>query len=177
MKLIYCRECHDVVKILKTKWRKCSCGKSGAQYNDDFMSATVGGACDVIGIPNPFFDEVFKHLSDPWGKEWYRNKHGYNTTDCWYGEYPDDRQVIRIASEKGPRINIVEVIKKDENDMVLIIEDDREYKCSSLENPAMIVLTDCWNFYKQCIDQNVQKPYLDTDSKNKKNTRNGKAKS
>lgn len=165
MKLIYCRECHDVVKILKQKWRKCSCGKSGAQYNDDYITATVGGTCDVIGIPNPFFDEVFKYLSDPHGKEWYRNKHGYNTTDCWYGEYPDDRQVFRIKSPNGKKLNITHILKENENDLLLIIEDKRDYKCSVLDNPTKVLVQDCWDFYEQCISEEKPQPYLDTDAK------------
>jgi hypothetical protein len=42
-KLIRCKKCEDIVRLVHTKWRKCECGKSGGQYNDDMISATVGG--------------------------------------------------------------------------------------------------------------------------------------
>ncbi len=111
MKLIFCRECQDVVR-LTTKWRKCDCEKSGGAYiiyKDVVLPiATVGGTCWTIGIPNPFFDEVFQYLTER-GKEWYRKKHGYSGTDAWYGEWSNtggDKQVFRVESPDGPPIKV-----------------------------------------------------------------------
>lgn len=164
MKLIYCRTCRDVVKLIDTKWRICSCGMSGGQYNEDQITATIGGHCDIIGIPNPFFDDVFKHLSDPHGKEWYRRKNGWNTTDCWYGEYPGDKQVFRIKSPFGPPLKM-RISKCNKNDILLTIIDDRSYKCALLDDPKTIVIEDCWDYYKKATKA---KPTKQTQIKSQK---------
>jgi hypothetical protein len=127
MKLIHCRKCHDVVRLIHTRWRMCECKKSGGQYNDDFMSATIGGECDIIGIPNPFFDEVYKYLiEENGGKQFYRDKHGWGTQDIWYGGGAGDKQVCRIKSPRGPKLKmIVEIV--DATHTKSIIADKRDY--------------------------------------------------
>ena len=60
MKLIFCNSCKDVVRLIEKKWRKCYCSKSGGQYNVGGVTATVGGDCKVIGIPNTFFKKEFQ---------------------------------------------------------------------------------------------------------------------
>lgn len=50
MKLIYCRECHDVI-ALRTKLRTCICGRSSGLYTND-RDASIGGPCVAIGIRN-----------------------------------------------------------------------------------------------------------------------------
>ena len=126
MKLIYCNNCGDVVRLIHLKWRKCACGQSGGQYNEDLITATVGGNCRIFGIPNPFFDEVFQYLTDK-GKQWYRDKNGpYGSTDAWYGETPGDKQIFRIDSANGPKLKLK--IKKISNSINRIyILDKRNY--------------------------------------------------
>ena len=53
MKLIYCRECQDIVKLARIP-RRCFCGKSGEQYQDA-INATISGPCIPIGIANSAF--------------------------------------------------------------------------------------------------------------------------
>lgn len=127
MKLIHCKNCHDVVRLIHTRWRMCECKKTGGQYNADLLSATVGGHCDVIGIPNPFFDEVNKYLiEENGGRQFYRDKHGWGTQDIWYGGGKGDKQVHVINSPKGPRLKMtVEVI--DDGHTKSIITDKRDY--------------------------------------------------
>lgn len=140
MKLIHCKKCHDVVRLIHTKWRKCECKESGGQYNADLLSATIGGDCDIIGIPNPFFDEVYKYLiEENGGKQFYRNKFGWGTQDVWYGGGAGDKQVCIINSPKGPRLSMeIEVI--DEFHTKSIINDKRDYVIDGILRPGYIIL-------------------------------------
>jgi hypothetical protein len=83
----------------------CDCGESGGQYNEDLMSATVGGNCDIVGISNLFFDEEFKALSEE-EKVAYRKKINHFTSEIWYGEIGCDNQIHRIKSPCGPRLEM-----------------------------------------------------------------------
>lgn len=127
MKLIHCKKCHDVVRLINTRWRMCECESIGGQYNLDLMTATVGGDADVIGIPNPFFDEINKYLiEENGGKQFYRDKHGWGKQDIWYGGGKGDKQIHRINSPLGPRLSMrVEVI--DDYHTKSIITDKRDY--------------------------------------------------
>ncbi len=114
MKLIRCKECDDVVRLVHTEWRKCDCGNSGGQYNEDLLSATVGGECEVIGIRNDFFTKSKKE----------RTKDGVNC--IIQGEYLGDNQIFRIESSKGPKLRI-EIEEIDEKTNNIIITDKRKY--------------------------------------------------
>lgn len=155
MKLIHCPKCHDVVRLIHTKWRMCECKSCGGQYNDDLMSATVGGTCDVIGIPNPFFDEVNKYLvEENGGKQFYRNLHGWGKQDIWYGGGPGDLQVHRIKSARGPKLKmIVEVVDKTHTKS--IIKDTRDYAIDGKKMPFIII-------------ENIMHPSFKTPKKNGK---------
>ncbi len=48
MKLIYCRECTDVVRLFHEN-RRCQCGKSWGRYIDE-RNAEIGGPCIPVGI-------------------------------------------------------------------------------------------------------------------------------
>lgn len=50
MKLLFCKECQDVVKLLPDR-RYCACGKSFGNYLDD-LSAVIGGAAVPLGFEN-----------------------------------------------------------------------------------------------------------------------------
>ena len=134
MKLIYCKECGDVVRLIMTKWRKCECGKSGGQYIENTPIATIGGECFVFGIANPFFNEVVQYLTEQ-GKQWWREKNGYglpNTSDCWYGEFSGDREILRIKSPDGPALKVKRTISKvDKTITVIEIVDSRPYTANA----------------------------------------------
>lgn len=48
MKLVYCRECTDVVRLFH-EIRRCRCGKSWGRYTDE-RNAEIGGPCIPVGI-------------------------------------------------------------------------------------------------------------------------------
>ncbi len=60
MKLIFCTECHDVVKLQRV-YRTCSCGKSGGMYRPDGLTAIVSGNSIPIGIANKSFTDAIKN--------------------------------------------------------------------------------------------------------------------
>lgn len=114
MKLIRCKSCDDVVRLIHTKWRKCECGRSGGQYNDDFISATVGGDCEVIGIRNDWINA---------GK--IKRKYPELNTII-QGEYLGDVQIHRIISSNGPKLKIsIEQLDKKFNEITF--NDKRKY--------------------------------------------------
>lgn len=53
MKLIFCTECHDIVK-LHSDPTACMCGKSGGRYVDD-LNAEIYGKAVPLGIANGSF--------------------------------------------------------------------------------------------------------------------------
>ena len=115
-KLIRCKECEDIVRLVHTKWRKCECGKSGGQYNDDLMSATIGGDCEVIGLRNDYF------ALKPFSKERGKN----NLGGIIQGEYEGDVQIHRIESGDGPKLKM-KIEKLDDENNKITFTDDREY--------------------------------------------------
>lgn len=116
MKLIRCNKCEDVVRLIEREWRNCDCGKSGGQYNEDMISATIGGDCEVIGLRNDFFKEK------PFSKK--RGEDGKNI--IIQGEYLGDNQIYRIKSSKGPRLKI-EITENDNNTHDITFTDKRKY--------------------------------------------------
>ena len=65
MKLIFCRECEDVIRLNFDK-RTCLCGKSGGRYLDN-IQAEIHGPCVALGFGNgPFVRAVREALrADP----------------------------------------------------------------------------------------------------------------
>ncbi len=58
MKLIYCLECSDIVRLKKTK-KYCDCGKIWGQYTDNF-NAIISDKAILIGFSNLSFLEALK---------------------------------------------------------------------------------------------------------------------
>ncbi len=114
MKLIRCKNCEDVVRLVHTDWRQCDCGKSGGQYNDDLISATVGGDCEVIGIRNDFFTLSKKA----------RTKDAVNC--IIQGEYLGDVQIYRIISGNGPKLKM-DIEEVDDETNKITFKDNRKY--------------------------------------------------
>ncbi len=101
MKLIRCKTCDDVIRLIHTRWRMCECGKSGGQYNGITMSATVGGDCEVIGIRNDYFE--YPQFSED----------RIERATLIQGEYLHDNQVFRINSPEGPNLDLI--IEKEDD--------------------------------------------------------------
>lgn len=116
MKLIRCRNCEDIVRLIHTKWRRCECGSSGGQYNIDLLSATVGGDCEVIGIRNDFF-----HY-DPFSK----SRIEFDRNHIIQGEYFGDVQIHRIESGDDPRLKM-KVVRLNSTDNELFFNDKRKF--------------------------------------------------
>jgi hypothetical protein len=60
MKLLYCRACHDIVRLHAAE-RSCVCGRSKGRYRNDRV-VQVYGPCSVLGIPNLGF---LRAVNDP----------------------------------------------------------------------------------------------------------------
>ena len=112
MKLVRCNNCEDVVRLVHTEWRQCDCKKSGGQYNDDKISATVGGDCEVIGIRNDFFSKPKKDRKD--------------VSAIIQGEYDGDVQIHRIESGDGPKLEM-DIEEIDDETNKITFTDDRKY--------------------------------------------------
>ncbi len=68
MKLIRCKECHDIYVPDEFKMKKCRCKKSAAKYLDDNLTTISTSNTYVFGIDNQSFgnaDVQVKH----WCKE------------------------------------------------------------------------------------------------------------
>lgn len=127
MKLIRCNTCNDVVRLVHIEWRTCDCKESGGQYNEDLLSATVAGNCQVLGLSNLFFDEEFCQMNHDEQVE-YRKEIGHHWCEIWRGEVKGDHQIIRIDNPLGPRIDMdVEWIEEGKITRSTIT-DDREYR-------------------------------------------------
>lgn len=51
MKLIFCPECQDVVKLAMSE-RRCECGASSGRYLEDALHAEIAGAAIPLGFAN-----------------------------------------------------------------------------------------------------------------------------
>jgi len=60
MKLIFCPECFDVVKLRAEEKRTCYCGESWGQYYPDHIRASYGGKCIPLGINNNSVDMALR---------------------------------------------------------------------------------------------------------------------
>ncbi len=54
MKLLYCRHCHDVIKLLSHE-RHCDCGACGGHYINDLDAVFWGDTAVPLGFDNPSF--------------------------------------------------------------------------------------------------------------------------
>lgn len=102
------------MRLVHTDWRQCDCKSSGGQYNEDNISATVGGDCEVIGIRNDWIDASEKDREDD------------ELSTIVQGEYEGDVQVHRIESGDGPKLKMkIEPIDKETNKITFT--DGRKY--------------------------------------------------
>jgi len=52
MKLIYCPDCRDMIKLRKLEFRHCACGHSWGYYFEDDLTAEIGGSAAPVAIEN-----------------------------------------------------------------------------------------------------------------------------
>lgn len=60
MKLLLCKECQDVVRLIDTK-RTCKCGKVGGRYIDDINAVYFGATAVPIGFANSTLVNAFQN--------------------------------------------------------------------------------------------------------------------
>ena len=61
MKLVTCLECHDVVRLYPSQWRRCFCGAVEGRYLDDGVKAEIRGeSAAAIGIDNYDYAKIVK---------------------------------------------------------------------------------------------------------------------
>ena len=59
VKLIFCPQCHDVVKLRKTPAvSTCECGRSSGFYHGDGLRATILGDAVPLGFGNQSFSRA-----------------------------------------------------------------------------------------------------------------------
>ena len=71
MKLIYCPECDDVLK-LNTIPRLCKCQQSGGQYLEDDLHAEYWGKAVPLGFANPSFVKALQNRPEEGDGERFR---------------------------------------------------------------------------------------------------------
>jgi hypothetical protein len=69
LKLIFCKECYDVVRLTE-KERTCECKKSSGKYVDD-LNAEISGPCIPLGFDNFSFSDAVRNQPEKsgWGKQ------------------------------------------------------------------------------------------------------------
>ena len=60
MKLLYCNDCQDVIRIYKTT-SSCLCGDSGGHYKEDGFNIVIYGPCKTIGFKNDEFSSALEN--------------------------------------------------------------------------------------------------------------------
>ena len=64
MKLLFCKNCYDVVKLYEGEDRCCKCGKSGGRYIDCVNAEYWGDSAVPMGFANLSFVEALKNIPD-----------------------------------------------------------------------------------------------------------------
>ena len=68
MKLIFCKECTDVVRLTTSNIKSCDCGKSEGHYTDE-LNAWYSGPCIPLGFANSSFRTALNNQpASIWGK-------------------------------------------------------------------------------------------------------------
>jgi len=52
MKLLLCKECQDIVRLIQDEKRVCQCGKVGGKYTDNLNAIYFGEMAVPIGFAN-----------------------------------------------------------------------------------------------------------------------------
>lgn len=77
MKLLFCPECNDIIKIQRSD-RSCLCFASGGRYfgdDPDNNEVAIWGKAIVLGVSNQSFHEAYRarqrHLSTEYFDAWF----------------------------------------------------------------------------------------------------------
>lgn len=62
MKLLYCRQCGDVLRLYGIR-RTCRCGSSWGYYLEDDLNAAFGGLAIPLGFTNESFNDALRNRS------------------------------------------------------------------------------------------------------------------
>ena len=60
MKLIYCNNCQDILRLHKTT-SSCLCGDSGGHYQEDGFNVVIYGPCKPLGFKNDEFNTALEN--------------------------------------------------------------------------------------------------------------------
>lgn len=71
MKLIICKKCEDIVKLVHI-WRRCMCGASAGHYLADNETAEVAGEAEPFGIGGGYFKVAYQEKAIFFG--WFYGK-------------------------------------------------------------------------------------------------------
>lgn len=63
MKLIFCPQCEDIVK-LRFSWTYCECKDSYGMYQNDGINAIIGGRAISLGIANSSLVKSLRKYND-----------------------------------------------------------------------------------------------------------------
>jgi len=58
MKLLFCKNCHDVFNLNIKQHKTCSCGKTSGHYTDDLNAVYYGEDAIPLGFMNSKFAEA-----------------------------------------------------------------------------------------------------------------------
>lgn len=60
MKLIYCPECCDIVRLM-SNWRRCQCGAARGAYRIDGLHVDIEGTAIPLGIDSYSFRQAMRN--------------------------------------------------------------------------------------------------------------------
>jgi hypothetical protein len=70
MKLLFCKNCQDVIRLVQEEKRTCSCGKVSGRYINDLDAIYSGKEAIPIGFANSSFAHAIANQPEKdWGKE------------------------------------------------------------------------------------------------------------
>lgn len=68
MKLLFCPQCQDIVRLFRKTRRRCECGACSGQYLDE-LNAVYSGPAIPLGFSNPSFVDALHHQpQEGWGR-------------------------------------------------------------------------------------------------------------
>jgi len=70
MKLVLCKQCQDVIRLIQAEERSCKCGECKGQYTDELYAWYSGKSAIPLGFANSSLVEAIHNQPEKdWGKE------------------------------------------------------------------------------------------------------------
>lgn len=70
MKLLFCKNCQDVIRLVQEEVRTCRCGKVSGKYINDLDAIYSGKEAVPLGFSNHSFANAIRNQPEKnWGKE------------------------------------------------------------------------------------------------------------